>query len=142
MIFHKYCYIKQIEKFAYYRSYYKILGKHHVAEVRHKAFEYTPGDISTWSDYAEQFSFDTNGQIKNEFFDNNRTLSTEGRCLYCFIKTVNISNFYDNSGGYVHQPNETVQEFHLHLSDSNPQNAATTTAHLYTLWSRMFEKKK
>ena len=54
-------YIKQIEKLAYHRSYYKILGKHHVADVRHKAFESTPGDISTWSDYAERFGFDTNG---------------------------------------------------------------------------------
>ena len=50
--FHNEFYIKQIEKLAYHRSYYKILGKHHVADVRHKAFESTPGDISTRSDYA------------------------------------------------------------------------------------------
>ena len=61
--FHKDYYIKQIEKLAYHHSYYKILGKHHVAEVRHKAFESTPGDISTRSDYAEQFGFDPDGQI-------------------------------------------------------------------------------
>ena len=36
--FHNEFYIKQIEKLAYHRSYYKILGKHHVADVRHKAF--------------------------------------------------------------------------------------------------------
>ena len=48
--FHKDFYIKQIEKISYHRSYYKILGKHHVADVRHKAFESIPGDISTWSD--------------------------------------------------------------------------------------------
>ena len=53
--FHKDFYIKQIEKLAYHRSYYKILGKYHVAGVRHKAFESTPGDISTRSDYAERF---------------------------------------------------------------------------------------
>ena len=35
-----------------------------------------------------------------------------------------------------------VREFHLHLSYSKLQNAATTTAHLYTLLSRMFEKKQ
>ena len=61
--FHNEFYIKQIEKLAYHRSYYKILGKHHVADVRHKAFESTPGDISIQSDYAEQFGFDPNSQI-------------------------------------------------------------------------------
>ena len=50
--------------------------------------------------------------------------------------------FYDNYGGYVHQSNDTVREFHLNLSDSKLQNAATTTAHLYTLLARMFEKKQ
>ena len=34
--FHKDFYIKQIEKLAYHRSYYKILGKHHVSDIRHK----------------------------------------------------------------------------------------------------------
>ena len=76
--FHKDFYIKQIEKVAYHCSYYKILGKHHVADVRHKAFEYTPGDISTGLYYSEQFSFDTDSQIQNEFFDNSCTLSMEG----------------------------------------------------------------
>ena len=51
--FQKEFYIKQIKKLAYHRSYYKIFGKHHVAEVRHKEFGSTPGDISTWSDYAK-----------------------------------------------------------------------------------------
>ena len=75
--FHKEFYIKQIEKLAYHRSYYKIFGKHHVADVRHKAFESTPGDISTRSDYAKLFSFETDSQIQNEFFHNNRSLSME-----------------------------------------------------------------
>ena len=51
--FHKDFYIKQIKKSAYHRSYCKILGKQHVTDIRHKSFEPTPGDISTWSDYAE-----------------------------------------------------------------------------------------
>ena len=55
--FYKDFYIKQIEKLAYHRSYYKILGKHHVADVRHKVSESTTGDISTRSDYAEIFGF-------------------------------------------------------------------------------------
>ena len=41
----------------------------------------------------------------------------DGFCLDHFIKTVNVSNFYENGGGYFHQSNNTVQEFHLHLSD-------------------------
>ena len=73
--FHKYFYIKQTEKLAYYRSYHKIIGKYHVSDVIHKAFESTPGDISTRSDYDEQFIFDPDGQIHNELFDNNRFLS-------------------------------------------------------------------
>ena len=54
------------------------IWKNHVAEVIHKAFESTTGDISTRSDYAEQFSFDIDSQILNELLDNNRTLSVEG----------------------------------------------------------------
>ena len=62
--------------------------------------------------------------------------------LDIFIKIVNVSRFYDYVGRYFHQSNDTVREFHLHLSDSNLRNAATTTAHCYTLSARMFEKKK
>ena len=50
--FHKDFYIQQIEKLAYHRSYYKIIGEHHVAGVIHKASKSTPGDISTRSDYS------------------------------------------------------------------------------------------
>ena len=116
--------------------------KNHVADVRHKAFESTPGDISNRSDYAERFGFDPNGQIQNELFENNRSLSMEGCCLDRFIKQVNVSSFYENGGGDVHQSNDTIQEFHLHLSDSKLQNAATTTAYLYTLLAIFFEKNK
>ena len=91
--FHKDLYIKQIEQLAYHRSCYKILGNHHVADIRHRAFESTTGDISTRSDYAELFAFDTDGQIQNKFFDKNHSLSIEGCCLYCFIKQGNISSF-------------------------------------------------
>ena len=66
----------------------------------------------------------------------------EGFCLYHFIKIANISSFYGNGGGYVNQYNDTMREFHLHLSDSKLQNAATTAAHLYTLLTRMFDKKQ
>ena len=63
-------YIQQIEKSSYHCSYYKILGKHHVADVRNKAFGSTPGNISTWYDYDEQFIFEPGGQLQNELFDN------------------------------------------------------------------------
>ena len=66
----------------------------------------------------------------------------EGCCLDRFIKQGNVSIFYDNGGGDVHQYNDTIQEFHLHLYDSKLQNAATTTAHLYTLLAQVFEKNK
>ena len=115
--FHKDFYIQQIKKLAYHRSYYKIIGKHHVFGVRYKTFESTRGNISTYSYCAERFSFEPEGQLQNEFFDHNCILSMEGCCLDRFIKTVNVRNVYDNGGGYVNQSNDTVREFHLHLSD-------------------------
>ena len=66
----------------------------------------------------------------------------EGCCLDRFRKTVNVSSFYDNGGGFFHQYNDTVRDFHLYLSGLNLQNDTTTTAHLYTLLTRMLEKKK
>ena len=107
--FQKDFYIQKIGKLAYHLSHYKILVKHHVSDVRHKSFESTPGDISTWSYYSEQFIFESDGQLQNEFFDDNRTLSMEGYCLDRFRKIVNVNNFYDNDGGCVYQSNDTVQ---------------------------------
>ena len=66
----------------------------------------------------------------------------EGFCLDRFRKTINVKTFYENGGGYVHQFNDMVREFNLHLSDSRLQNSAMTTDHLYTLLARMFEKKR
>ena len=63
--FHKDSYIQQIEELSYHRSYYKIPGKHNVADVRHKSFESTPGDISTRSDYGKRLSFEPDGQLWN-----------------------------------------------------------------------------
>ena len=65
----------------------------------------------------------------------------EGCWLDCFIKQGHVSSFYDNGGGDVYQSNDTIQEFYLHFSDSKLQNAATTTAHIYTLLENVFEKK-
>ena len=65
----------------------------------------------------------------------------EDWCLDCFIKQGKVSSFYDNGGGDVHQYNDRIREFHLHLSDSKLKYAATTTAHLYTLLAKQFEKK-
>ena len=136
--FHKDFYIQQIEKLAYHRSYHKILGKHHVDDVRHKAFESILDDISTWSYYSEWYSFEPDSQLQNELFDNNRTLSMECFCLDILRKTVNVSNFYENGGRYFHQSNDTVRGFCLHLSDSKMQNAANTTAHINTLLAGIF----
>ena len=66
----------------------------------------------------------------------------EGCCLDHFRKTVNVGNFYYNGGGYFHQSNDTVREFHLHLSYSKMKNSATTIDHIHTLLARMFEIKK
>ena len=66
----------------------------------------------------------------------------EGCCLDYFIKQGNVISFYENIGGDVHQSNDTVREFYLHLSDSKLQNAASTTAHIYILLAKVFEKKQ
>ena len=116
--------------------------KHHVADVRHKEFESTPGEISTHSDYAKQFIFEPGSQLQNELFDNKRTLSMEGCCLDRFRKTVNVSNFYENCGGYVHQSNDMVKDFHFNFSDSKLQNSFMTISRLYTILAMMFEKNK
>ena len=57
-------------------------------------------------------------------------------------KKVNVSSFYDNGGGDVHQYNDKIREFYLHLSYSKLQNAATTTAHLHTLLEKVLRKNK
>ena len=80
--------------------------------------------------------------MQNELFENNCSLSKEGFCLYRLIKKFNVSSFYDNGGGDVHQSNDMIREFHLYLSVSKLQNAATTTAHLYSLLAKVFEKNK
>ena len=64
----------------------------------------------------------------------------EGCCLDRFIKQVNVRSFYDYSGGYVHQSNDTIRDFYLHLSYSKLQNSATTTAHLHTLLAKKLRK--
>ena len=66
----------------------------------------------------------------------------EGCCLGCFIKKGNVSSFYDNGGGDVQQYNDKIREFHLHLSNSKLQNAATTTAHIHTLLEKCLRKNK
>ena len=125
-----------------HKEHLKILGQYHVADIRQKVFESTPGDIITWSDYAKYFIFEPVGQLQNELFDKICTLSMEGCCLDHFRKSVNVRNCYDNCGGYIHQFNDTVQEFHLHLYYSYLKNSATFTSHIYTLFARMFEKNK
>ena len=49
--------------------------------------------------------------------------------------------FYDNGGGDIHQSNDMVRKFYLHLSYSKLKNAATNTAHLHKLLANVFEKK-
>ena len=66
----------------------------------------------------------------------------EGCCLDRFIEKSNERSFNDNCGGDVHQYNDTIQEFYLHLSDSKLKNAATTSAHIHTLLKELFEEKK
>jgi hypothetical protein len=129
--FHRSFYIPSIEKLAYHRSYYRILGKHHVADVRQKAFRSRPGDIATRSDYAEKFGFEPDGQLQGEYFSNNRSLSMEGCCLEHFLHTDNVRDtFSETPHDYVPDDSDVSKVFHSHLSDCAFQNACTTTQHV------------
>ena len=66
-------------------------------------------------------------------FDKDSTLSMEGLCLDCFIKTVKVSRFYDNGDGCVHQSNDTVRDFHLHLSDSKLKMTLRLRSSIYII---------
>ena len=46
-------------------------------------------------------------------------------------KNSQCKQFKDNVGGDVHQSNDTVREFHLHLSDSNLQNVTLITVYIH-----------
>eukprot|EP00978_Attheya_sp_CCMP212_P009286 scaffold21956_cov70-Attheya_sp.AAC.2 len=118
---------EKIETLAYHQSYYKILGKLHVADDRQKAFASTPGDISTRSDYAEQFGFAPDGQLQSEYYDNNQTLSMEGCCLDHFLPTENVMNCITNGSEYLPSPEDTNR------------NAATTTCHFTLLLELPFD---
>ena len=67
--------------------------KHHVADIRHKAIESTPGFINNWLDYAKHFIFEHAGQLQNEFYDKKHTLSMDGCSLYLFRKKLNVIFF-------------------------------------------------
>ena len=137
--FHNEFYIKQIEKLVYHRNCYKLLGKYQVAKTRHEAFQSLPGHISTRSDYSERFKCEPDGQLQSEYFDNNRTLSMEGCCLDRFTTSDNVMQFLTEGGDYVPAENDQHREFHLHLSDTKYQNAATTTQHLFSVLGKLFD---
>ena len=45
----------------------------------------------------------------------NKSHLIHGRLLFRLLdKNSQYKQFYDNSGGYIHQYNDTVREFHLH----------------------------
>jgi len=131
--------MKQIEKLVYHRNCYKLLGKFEVAKTRHDVFQSSPGHISTRSDYAERFKCEPDGQLQSEYFDNNRTLSMEGCCLDRFTTSDNVMDYLNEGGNYIPAENDLHREFHLHLSDSKFQNAATTTQHLYEVLTKLFK---
>eukprot|EP00978_Attheya_sp_CCMP212_P013622 scaffold34204_cov39-Attheya_sp.AAC.5 len=63
--------------------------------------------LSTRSDYAEKFGFESDGQLQSEYYHNNQTLSMEGCCLDHFLPTENVLNHVENGGEYVSSPEDT-----------------------------------
>eukprot|EP00978_Attheya_sp_CCMP212_P041871 scaffold245745_cov85-Attheya_sp.AAC.1 len=66
----------------------------------------------------------------------------EGCCLDHFVPTENVMNHVENGGEYVSSPEDTNRVFHLHLSDSMFQNAATTTKHFTSFLRHLFDPNR
>mgnify|MGYP000650705678 CR=1 FL=1 len=65
-----------LEKYAYHRPCFILLGKYETGADRKAALK--PGDAETHRDYAERLLFEFMNEIMSEHFGNSRSLSMEG----------------------------------------------------------------
>ncbi len=69
-IFFKEHYLPMLEKYAYHRAHFVLLGKYECGALRKSAVE--PGDAETTRDYAERLSFEFTQEIMSQHFGYSR----------------------------------------------------------------------
>ena len=75
-------YLPTLEKYAYHRPHYILLGKNESGALRKGALK--PGDFETTRDYAERLSFKLDNEIMSLNFGNFVSLSMEGASVRHF----------------------------------------------------------
>ena len=131
-------YLPTLEKYAYHRHHFILLGKNESGALRKEALK--PGDFETTRDYAERLSFKLDNEITSLNFGNSVSLSMEGASVRHFSNEMVSSYASDKSLSYDAKDN-TLMEFHSHLSDSCIQNAGSTHQHMTVLIDLLFKKK-
>ena len=131
-------YLPMLEKYAYHRPHYILLGKNVSGLTRKKAMK--PGDIETTRDYAERLSFKLDKEIMSLNFGNSVSLSMEGVSVRYFKKEVSSDNVLDKETFFDFEK-DTILDFHSHLSDSCIQNAGSTHQHMIVLLDFLFKNK-
>ena len=66
-------YLPMLEKYAYHRPHFILLGKNESGALRKAALK--PGDVETTRDYAERLSFKLDNEIMSLNFGNSVSLS-------------------------------------------------------------------
>ena len=132
-IFHRDYYLPALDKLAYHRPHCRILGKEHSGKARLAAYKTKPS-IRTRRDYAERLAAAFTLEAQHEHFGNGRSLSMEGSSVETFCEAA-----VDAWKNGVWQMNEAELKmvFHSHFSDDSRQDAATTHAHMHTLFSEL-----
>jgi hypothetical protein len=121
-------YLPMLEKYAYHRPHFILLGKYETGADRKSALR--PGDAETHRDYAERLLFEFTNEIMSEHFGNSRSLSMEGSTVRFF--PAQLAEIYCEGMPAVLQ-DHTAMHFHSHFSDGSMQNAATTYFHMEVL---------
>ena len=77
-------YLPTLEKYAYHRPHFILLGKNESGALRRAALK--PGDFETTRDYAERLSFKLDNEIMSLNFGNSVSLSMEGVSIRHFSR--------------------------------------------------------
>ena len=83
-VFIKDFYLPILEKYAYHRPHFILLGKNESGALRKGVLK--PGDVETTRDYAERLSFKLDNEIMSLNFGNSVSLSMEGVSVRRFSK--------------------------------------------------------
>ena len=123
-------YLPVLEKYAYHRPHFILLGKNETGALRKAALK--PGDLETTRDYAERLSFKLDNEIMSLNFGNSVSLSMEGVSVRHFSKE-KIDSYSSDKSIVFDEKKDSSMDFHSHLSDSCIQNAGSTHQHMTVL---------